>query len=180
MLGFFFTIVGIVGLQRAVELLIAKRNRERIKAKGGYEAGADHYKFLVGLHALFFLGMTGEVLWRSALGGSLPDWWFLPFGLFVCAQALRVWCISALGPFWNTRIYVLPGMKLVRKGPYRYLRHPNYLVVTIELAMLPLVFQAFITASVVTVLNALLLKQRISLEERALMDVVNPSQGSTS
>ncbi|MEB3101501.1 isoprenylcysteine carboxyl methyltransferase family protein [Ferviditalea candida] len=177
MLGFFFMITGIVVLQRAVELLIAKRNGERIKAQGGYETGADHYKYFVGLHSLFFLGMTAEVLWRNALGRTLADWWLLPFGLFVCAQALRVWCMSALGAFWNTRIFVVPGMEPVRKGPYRYFRHPNYLVVTIELAMLPLVFQAYFTASVVTVLNALLLKKRISVEEQALVEAVKPTMG---
>lgn len=163
---FFHAVLTLVVLQRVFELLLARRNRLHIIRMGGQEIGADHYKYLVGLHVLFFLSLTAEVSWRSA---GQAVWWWIPFALFLLAQLARYWCIRSLGRCWNTRIYVIPGRPLIRRGPYRYVRHPNYWVVAIELLTLPLVFSAYATALVFSVLNAwLLLRVRIPAEERGL------------
>ena len=119
--------VGLVALQRLAELLIAQRNTRRLLAQGGREVGADHYPLLVGLHTA----------WLAALPVLLPadapaNWWLL--GLYLTLQPLRLWVIASLGPYWTTRIITLPDAPLVKRGPYRFLRHPNYLVVALEIA----------------------------------------------
>ncbi|MFC4076136.1 isoprenylcysteine carboxyl methyltransferase family protein [Salinithrix halophila] len=162
----------LIGLlfQRGVELAIAKRNTRWAMARGGYEVGRRHYPLIVAVHALFFVGLIAEV----SLGGIHPPlWWELPFLLFVTAQGLRFWCLCTLGPYWNTRILVIPGQKPVVQGPYRWVRHPNYVVVAMELCTLPLVFGSWVTAITVSLLNALvLLRVRIPAEERALTEAV--------
>ncbi|WP_248925791.1 isoprenylcysteine carboxyl methyltransferase family protein [Paenibacillus hamazuiensis] len=166
---FFAVIFTAVVLQRVAELRLARRNGERVKELGGYEVGAGHYKYIVMLHAAFFAGLAAEVL----LGGaSMPEWWWLPFSLFVAAQELRIWCIRSLGMYWNTRIWVVPDMEPVRRGPYRHFRHPNYIVVTLELVLLPLTFGALRTAAFIALANALVLRQRIAAEEAAIAAVV--------
>ncbi len=172
MSAFFFTTVGVVIAQRLIELGIARRNGKKIKQMGGYEAGADHYKYLVALHTMFFACLIGEVWWRNP---PLPPWWVVPFGMFMCAQALRIWCIVSLGVFWNTRIYVMPDMHPVAKGPYRFFRHPNYAAVIAELCTLPLTFDAVITATLIPLFNAMILKKRIAVEEAALAGVSGAS-----
>jgi methyltransferase len=163
---FFVTVLIVVLLQRLLELRLAKKNSRYLLARGGYEVGANHYAYIVLLHGLFFLSLTVEVLVTNR---PIPSWWWLPFTFFLLAQAGRYWCIKSLGRFWNTRIYVLPGTSLVKRGPYRYLRHPNYLVVALELLTLPLTFAAYATALVFLFLNAaMLLFIRIPAEERAL------------
>jgi len=167
-MSFFWLVMGVVVLQRIGELLLANRNAKRIRSLGGIEIGSDHYKYIVLLHLFFFLNLIGEVVSGHKVM-LLPTWWLFPFTLFVFAQILRYWCIYSLGRHWNTRILLLPGSKPVRRGPYRFLRHPNYLVVGIELLTLPLTFQAYKTAVLFTLLNAwLLLKVRIPIEQQAV------------
>lgn len=164
----FLGVLAAVILQRLMELRLARQNAKAIRKRGGYEVGGDHYKWLVGLHSGFFLSLGLEAIGR---GVTLPMGWPVPLLLFGTAQLLRIWCIRSLGIFWNTRIFILPGVKGIRKGPYRWLKHPNYIVVTLELFSLPLLFGLFTTAAVFTLLNAvLLLKVRIPIEEKALAD----------
>lgn len=163
---FFYMLWTAVILQRLWELRKARQNRKWMLERGAYEVGREHYPYLVAMHVLFFLSGWLEVQWR---GGGLGRGWWLFLLLFVAAQALRVWTLHTLGPYWNTRILVLPGARLVRHGPYRWVRHPNYLVVTVEFIALPLIFGAWLTALLFGMANLLLLlKVRIPVEERAL------------
>lgn len=153
--------------QRLLELVLAQYNAKWIKEQGGYEVGKRHYPLFVLLHGLFFIAIGLE-------GDQAPSWWMIPFLFFVAAQLLRIWTILSLGRFWNTRIWVLPNRLAPVRGPYRYLRHPNYLVVIIELLSLPLLYQAYYTAVLFSALNAyLLLKLRIPIEEQALREATN-------
>jgi methyltransferase len=167
-MSIFWTVLCVVLAQRISELMVAKRNARWIRASGGYEVGANHYKYIVLVHISFFVSLIAEVHYGGGLQ-ALPAWWFIPFSYFVLAQLMRYWCILSLGRHWNTRILILPGTPPVRRGPYRFIRHPNYLVVAIELFALPLVFHAFATAIVFTLLNAwILLRVRIPLETSAV------------
>lgn len=154
-------IVALVAAQRLGELAYAQRNTARLLARGGQEAGAGHYPLLVGLHAAWLAAL---VLFVPA--DTQPYWPLI--GLFLLLQVGRVWVIWALGPFWTTRIITLPEAPLVRRGPYRVCRHPNYLVVVLEIAVLPLAFGAWEIALGFSVLNAALLAQRIRIENAAL------------
>jgi methyltransferase len=154
-------IVGLVAIQRLAELAIAQRNTKRLLAIGAREVGAAHYPLFILLHASWLIALLVAVPWRSE-----PDW--LLIGVFVILQALRVWVIRTLGPYWTTRIITLEDAPLIRRGPYRFVRHPNYWIVAAEIAVLPLAFGAWSIALVWTVLNALLLRYRISVEESAL------------
>lgn len=152
-------------VQRLAELVVAKRYALRAFEDGGYEVGRGHYKWMTGTHVLFFLGFLIEVAgYRGGTGTWFPFW----FGVFVTAQIGRYWIITTLGRYWNTRIIVVPGMKRVRTGPYRYLRHPNYLIVVVELLAVPLMFDAYVTAAGAAILNALVLRVRIRAENQAL------------
>jgi methyltransferase len=155
-----FVILLCVTLQRLGELALARRNTARLLAQGGKEVGAGHYPLIVLLHGAWLLG-----LWMLAWGRPV-DLLFL--AIFVALQGLRVWVIASLGPRWTTRIIVLPGAPLVRRGPYRFVSHPNYLVVTAEIVVLPLAFQRPVFAAIFFVLNALVLAVRIPAESRAL------------
>ncbi|KEO84603.1 isoprenylcysteine carboxyl methyltransferase family protein [Tumebacillus flagellatus] len=168
MVNWFLLIVALVVAQRLGELQLAKRNAHYMRALGGYEVGAQHYRWIVLLHVAFFLSLTGEVLERGRL--DQPPY-FAPFALFMLAQVLRLWILRSLGKFWNTRIFVLPGSEPVCRGPYRFMRHPNYTVVALELFALPLAFGAPVTAFVFSFLNAVVLRVRIRTEERALAEV---------
>ena len=169
-LSMVYLFIGIVIVQRMIEMVIANRNAKWIKAHGGFEAGRSHYKNIVALHAFFFLSLLIEVTLSNAAFSYIS---LVPLSLFLLAQFGRMWALSSLGRFWNTRIMIIPGAKVVAKGPYRYMRHPNYVIVIIEIAMLPLVFQAYMTAILFTILNALVLKKRIRIEEKALEDATN-------
>jgi methyltransferase len=123
---------------------------------------------MVGLHALWLVSTLVEGLAR---GPEIPAWWPLPLAAFLLAQPLRYWAIASLGVNWNTRILVVPGAKLVESGPYRYFPHPNYVVVAVEVLAFPLIFGAWITAVVFSVLNAAFLFVRIRTENRALREL---------
>jgi methyltransferase len=163
---FFLSVFVFVVLQRLLELAIARRNARHIRSLGGFEVGGEHYRYIVGLHVLFLLSLLCEAGWK---GQELSPWWWVPFSLFIAAQVLRYWCIYSLGRRWNTRIFVLPGTPPVSRGPYRYLRHPNYLVVMTEFVSLPATFSAYTTAVLFSLLNFWLLwRVRIPLEEAAI------------
>ncbi|RNB54615.1 hypothetical protein EDM57_16375 [Brevibacillus gelatini] len=167
---FFVTVMAVVCLQRLCELMLAARNARYIRARGGVEIGASHYKYIVLLHVCFLVSLIVEVVATDS-ASPLPPWWGYSFGLFLAAQLLRYWCIRSLGKRWNTRILIVPGEAPLRRGPYRWLRHPNYVVVAIELFTLPLTFSAVNTAVVFTILNAwLLLRVRIPLEEKSVYE----------
>lgn len=168
MVNCFSLVMLFVIAQRLIELSIARRNAHYMRALGGYEVGAEHYRWIVLLHATFFVSLGGEVVERDRLEEA-P--YFLPFAVFLLAQTLRIWILRSLGKFWNTRIFVLPGSEPIKRGPYRYLKHPNYTVVAIELLTLPLAFEAPLTAAVYSLLNAAILRVRIRTEERALAEV---------
>ncbi|CAM5787762.1 MULTISPECIES: isoprenylcysteine carboxyl methyltransferase family protein [Brevibacillus] len=165
-MSFFLIVYMAVVLQRLLELRLASRNARYLRSIGGYEVGADHYKYIVFLHVGFFAALLAEGIWRK---GMPAPWWPLSFSLFLFAQILRYWCILTLGKRWNTRIIILPGAPPITRGPYRYIRHPNYWIVTIELFTLPLTFSAYVTAMFFTICNLwLLLRVRIPAEERAV------------
>jgi len=153
-------------LERLAELLLSRRNVRAGLAAGGWEAGRGHYPLLVAFHATFLAACLAEpLLWprpwppAAALAGLAGA---------ALAQGLRWWAVASLGGRWTTRILVLPGRPLVRRGPYRWLPHPNYLAVALEVLAVPLIGGAVVTAMVASAVNALLLTVRIRAEERAL------------
>ena len=157
---FAFGILVFVTLQRIAELTLARRNTASLLARGAYEVAPGHYKFIVALHASWLLGLWLLAPWRAV---SLP--WL---GAFVLLQLLRAWIILSLGERWTTRIIVLPGIALVRTGPYRFLKHPNYVVVAVEIAVLPLCFGLISYALLFSALNVVVLGIRIRAENEAL------------
>jgi methyltransferase len=156
----------VVALERLYELRLSKRNARTLMARGAVELGAGHYPTMVALHTAFLLACLLEP-WLSARAFS-PWLGPLALGLVLAAQALRYWAIRTLGERWNTRIIVLPGAEPVTGGPYRWLRHPNYVAVVAEGLALPLVHGAYWTAVAFTAANAALLWVRIRAEEQAL------------
>jgi methyltransferase len=163
-------LVVLVALERLAELVVSRRNLAWSRARGGVEYGAGHYPFMVVLHVGLLVGCLVEV--RVADRQPLPVVASVMVVLVVASQALRWWCISTLGPRWNTRIVVVPGLAPVTSGPYRYLRHPNYVAVVVEGFALPLAGSAWVTALVFTALNAMLLTVRIREEDAALATLV--------
>ncbi|HEY7960264.1 MAG TPA: isoprenylcysteine carboxylmethyltransferase family protein [Sphingomicrobium sp.] len=153
-------ILALVTLGRLAELRLAKRNTARLLARGAREHAAGHYPLIVALHLLWLAS-----LWWLAPRQPIDGFWL---GLFVLIEISRIWVLTSLGPRWTTRIIVLPGAPLVRRGPYRFVNHPNYAVVVAEIAVLPLVFGLWRVALVFSALNAILLWLRIREENRAL------------
>jgi methyltransferase len=167
-------LIALTGVERLYELVVSKRNAQLAFAKGGVEYGREHFPWMVALHTGLLLGCLVEVWWLQREFPGALGWVMLAIAL--AAQAARYLIIHTLGTQWNTRVIVVPGAPLVRKGIYAlpWLRHPNYWVVAIEGIALPLVHGAWITATVFTVLNAiLLLGFRIPVENRAL-DLLKP------
>jgi methyltransferase len=163
--------VVIVGI-RLVELSVAQRNLRWARERGGVETGAGHYPVMVALH-IALAGCVVEVL--VAGRPFIPALGWPMLALVVGAHALRWWCIRTLGPQWNTRVIRVPGMPLVTGGPYRWLKHPNYVAVVVEGFAVPLVHTAWITAVAFTVLNALLLRVRLRVETEALAHAPVPA-----
>ncbi|HET9927770.1 MAG TPA: isoprenylcysteine carboxylmethyltransferase family protein [Rubrobacter sp.] len=160
--------VGLVASQRLLELFYSRRNERRLRARGAVEWGSSHYPVIVAVHTLWLVSTLVEGLLR---GPEPPAWWPVPLAAFLLVQPLRYWAILTLGENWNTRVLVVPGGKLVRRGPYRYFPHPNYIVVAVEILTFPLIFGAWITAVVFSLLNAALLYVRIRTENRALREL---------
>jgi methyltransferase len=159
-------ILSLVTAQRLGELVIARRNTRRLLAEGGVERGAEHYPLMVALHAAWLGG-----LWTLAWDRPANLWWVMAYLLI---EALRVWVLTSIGARWTTRIIVVPGETLVRKGPYRLIPHPNYAVVVAEIVVLPLVFGLVGFAVVFSVLNAAMLWLRIRTESAALRQATAP------
>ncbi|MEV4969502.1 isoprenylcysteine carboxyl methyltransferase family protein [Streptomyces scopuliridis] len=155
-----------VGAERVAELVVARRNARWSLARGAVERGRRHYPPMVALHTLLLLGCLAEVWLADRPFDPAIGWPML--AVVLAAQALRWWCVRTLGPRWNTRVLVVPGLPLVTGGPYRLLRHPNYVAVAAEGIALPLVHGAWITALLFTAFNAVLLTIRIRCENRAL------------
>jgi len=149
-----------VTLQRAGELVLARRNTARLIARGAHEYAPGHYPLIVGLHAGWLVG-----LWWLAWDKPVQVGWLAAFAIL---QALRVWVLLTLRDRWTTRIIVIPGEPLVRRGPYRLVSHPNYMVVAAEIAVLPLVFGLPLYALAFSILNAVVLAIRIRAENEAL------------
>jgi methyltransferase len=162
----FLGLILAVGAERVAELVVSERNRRWSLSRGGVETGAGHYPPMVLLHTGLLVGALVEVF---AADRPFYGWLGWPMlALALGAQGLRWWCIATLGHQWCTRVVVVPGLSPVSRGPYRWLRHPNYLAVVVEGFALPLVHTAWITALVFTVANAWLLRVRITTEEQAL------------
>lgn len=154
-------VLGLVAFQRIAEVIYAERNTRKLLERGGVEIAPEQHKWFVSLHALWLLSM-----WLFIPHATIPNWWLI--GFYVLLQFGRIWALASLGPFWTTRIITLPGAPLVRRGPYRFMRHPNYAVVVCEIAVLPLAFGAWRIALAFTLLNAALLYWRIRTENETL------------
>ncbi|MET9800151.1 isoprenylcysteine carboxyl methyltransferase family protein [Streptomyces sp. NPDC006368] len=164
-----------VGAERVAELVVARRNARWSRARGAVESGRGHYPVMVVLHTGLLAGSLLEV-W--ALGRPFHPWLGWPLlAVVVAAQGLRWWCVRTLGPRWNTRVFVVPGLPLVSGGPYRWLRHPNYVAVVAEGLALPLLHGAWLTAALFTLVNAALLTVRIRCEEAALESALESAHG---
>jgi methyltransferase len=166
-LTLFVLVVAATAAERLVELVVSARHARWAFARGGVERGRGHFPAMVALHSGLLVACVVEVLVARRPFVPLLGWTAL--AVVLGSQALRWWCIATLGPRWNTRVIVVPGLPLVTRGPYRLLRHPNYVAVVAEGVALPLVHTAWVTALAFTALNAvLLLRFRIPTEERAL------------
>ena len=160
--------LAIVVVQRLAELAFAHRNTKRLIAEGATEAGARHYPLVVALHAAWIVAIAVFVPADSPANVPL-------LVAFFALQGARLWVIASLGRFWTTRIITRPGAPLVRDGPYRFFRHPNYVVVAVEIPLLPLAFGASEVALIFGLANLALLSHRIRVEDRALADRFNTS-----
>jgi methyltransferase len=162
----YLAMLGMLGAERLYELALATRNTRRALAMGAVEAGRGQYPVMRAFHVLFILSAAAEaIVLRPTFPGAVG--WIALAGA-LAAQVLRYWCVAALGPRWNTRIIVMPGLAPVTTGPYRFLRHPNYLAVIIEMACVPAIRGCWLTASVFSAANAALLTVRIHAEEIAM------------
>jgi methyltransferase len=153
-------------LQRISELLIARRNEKWLLRQGAIEYGKEHYPFMIALHTCFIISIVVEYFLR----GQPPiSWLFL--ALFLLVLSFKFWALSSLGKYWNTRIYRVPDVYPVKKGPYKFLKHPNYMEVVCEIVIIPLVFHLYYTAIIFTVLNAAMLTVRIREENKVWANV---------
>lgn len=150
-------------LLRVGELLLARRNERWLLQHGAVEYGRKHYRYIVMLHVLFFVSLITEYIFTSTGYYSVPL-----LVLYFLLLAFKAWAIFSLGKFWNTKIFRISGYPLVKKGPYRFMKHPNYVIVVAEIALIPLIFHLYITAVVFSVLNGLMLYVRIREEDKAL------------
>jgi len=153
-------ILALVTFQRAFELWLSNRNTSRLIARGAHEHGREHYPLIVAVHVLWL-----AALWWFAPGRAINPYWL---AIYVLLQAARIWVLASLGERWTTRIIVLADAPLVARGPYRFVNHPNYLVVIGEIAVLPLVFGLWQVALIFSLLNAAVLAIRIRAENRVL------------
>ncbi|MFD2024403.1 isoprenylcysteine carboxyl methyltransferase family protein [Promicromonospora aerolata] len=167
MLGFYVVLVGATAVERLAELVVSARNARWSFARGGVESGRGHFPAMVALHSGLLVACVAEAV---LAGRPFLPWLGWPMLVLVLAsQVLRWWCVATLGHRWNTRIIVVPGLPLVSGGPYRWVRHPNYVAVVVEGVALPLVHTCWVTALGFTALNLVLLARfRIPAEDRAL------------
>jgi len=157
----------VVAAQRMGELWLCRRNRLRLLARGGREVRPESYGPMVALHVLFLLSLAWESYpWRAPADARTVA----ALSALAAVTGLRYWAIASLGEFWNTRVVVVPGTRLVRTGPYRFLRHPNYLVIVLEFLLLPFLMRAPATLVLFSIANLAALRQRIRIEEEALRE----------
>ncbi|MGG3890120.1 isoprenylcysteine carboxyl methyltransferase family protein [Metabacillus fastidiosus] len=161
----FTVLFTILVIQRITELFIAKRNEKWMMAKGGVKHGEKHYPLIVVVHTLFLISLITEV---TVFHKGLSSLWSFILPFLLLTQIIRYWAVMSLGPYWNTKIIILPDSEVVAKGPYRFMRHPNYVVVALEILFIPLLFNAYITAVLFTISNIFLMIIRIPEEEKAL------------
>lgn len=166
----FYLLFTVIAIQRTVELFIARRNEKWMKSKGAKEYGQKHYKLMVTIHLLFFVSLLVEKIFAQK---PLNEYWIGLFIIFLITQAGRVWVITSLGRYWNTKIIVLPEADVIVKGPYKYIKHPNYFIVTVELIVIPLMFNAYWTLFIFALLNQFILSIRIPIEEKALAEATD-------
>ena len=165
MIAFWLFLLFVI-LQRLTELLIAKRNEKILKAQGAIEFDKNGYKAIAVMHVAFFISLISE---KVFLQRTLNTYWIVFAVLFAGAQVLRYWAIKSLGVYWNTKILVLPNHRLVNTGPYKYHRHPNYIAVMTEIAVIPLIFSCYLTSVLFSLINIFLLRRRIKIEEDAII-----------
>lgn len=159
-------LLGAVACERAVEVVMSERHARALFARGAFERGRGHYPAMVVLHASFLVACALEpALLRRPFVPALAA---AMLAVVLASQALRWWSVATLGVHWSTRLVVLPGASRVARGPYRFFPHPNYVAVVTELAALPLVHSAWITAAAFSVANAALLSVRVRAEDAAL------------
>ncbi len=156
-----YGVLAFVAAQRLIELHVARKHADALLARGGIEIAREQHPWFIALHAAWLLAMFDFVP-----PTAMPNWSLL--AAFALLQCARIWVIASLGPNWTTRVITVPGAPLVRKGPYRFVRHPNYAIVALEIAFLPLAFGAWTIAAAFTIANAVLLTWRIKAEDRAI------------
>ena len=156
----FIFFIGFVIFQRLMELVVAKRNEMWARRRGAVEYGQGHYPFIVLLHTMFIISMIVEHRYKG--GAFNMVMMFIFFALII----LKIWVITSLGKYWNTKILRVPGSAFVKKGPYKLFRHPNYFIVICEIIIIPLVFNLYITSIIFSVLNTVMLTVRIKEEEK--------------
>ena len=157
----------LIAIQRLVELYIAKQNEIQLKSEGAVEYGKSHYRWMVLMHLSFFIVLIIEVV---ALERDMSGLWPIWLTLFLIMQSGRIWVIRSLGKHWNTKIIVVPDADVVIKGPYKFFRHPNYIIVATEILVISLLFNAYYTAIIFSLLNVWMMMVRIPLEEKALKE----------
>ncbi len=160
----FYPVFAFIILQRIVELLIANKNRNRLLTLGAVEYDNAGYKYIVMLHVLFLCSLFIE----NIIHGQFNVYSIYIFILFVLAQLLRYWSITSLGVNWNTKILIIPGSNLIKKGPYKYFNHPNYIAVILEFFSIPLIFSLYYSGLIFSVLNLFVISRRIKIENAAL------------
>ncbi len=160
-----YIFLSFVLIQRITELVIARRHERILLKLGAVEIDPTGYRIIVAMHAAFFASIVLESLVMNRVPNSH---WIILLAIFVAAQLLRYWAIASLGVYWNTKIIVAPDHPAIIRGPYKFMRHPNYAAVITEIAIIPLIFSCYITAAVFTIVNALLILRRIRIESTAL------------
>ncbi|WNG81429.1 isoprenylcysteine carboxyl methyltransferase family protein [Mycobacterium sp. ITM-2016-00316] len=162
----YYLFIVLIGLERLVELAVSRRNANWSFARGGREFGQGHYPVMVAMHSALLLSCIAEVAFAHR--PFIPALGWPMVAVVAASTVVRWWCVATLGKHWNPRLIIVPGAELVRSGPYRWIHHPNYTAVAVEVAALPLVHSAWLTAIVFTIANAAVLRVRISAENLAL------------
>lgn len=173
MFGWVVAYVAVTSATRIVELVISRRNLDRSRTAESREFGRGHFPLFVALHVLLPVGLLAEATFTAI---QPPAFWPLLLAVWIGAQALRIWCIRALGSAWNVRVWVTPGMRIVRSGPYRWLKHPNYVAVAVDLIAGPLMLGAWRTMIAASLINAVALALRLRAENTALATVANAAE----
>ncbi|MEO6151403.1 MAG: isoprenylcysteine carboxylmethyltransferase family protein [Mucilaginibacter sp.] len=162
---YFAIFISLFIVQRLSELYIARRNQKWLLQQGAVEHGREHYPFMVAMHTLFIISLIAEYFLRDG-----PPISFVFLGIFIALLLFKFWVISSLGTYWNTRIYRVPNFIPINKGPFKWLKHPNYMEVICEIAVIPLVFHLYYTAVIFTLFNAAMLYVRIGVENKVWRD----------